>query len=763
MHDAPDDTKLRLRAEKELATEAGGTGLPSKMPPEKMESLIHELQVHQIELKMQNDELRRVQGELEKARDRYGHLYDFAPVGYFTVNQKGFIHEANLTLAAMLGVDRSALIGRPFTRFVLNDDQDTFYKHRQQLLETETPQSCELRLVKKDGRAFYARLECTVITNGGEGGKHIRAAVSDISDRKQAEESLQGMKNRLESLWNITKIADAEIKTISDRVLTEAQKMTDSKYAFYGFISEDEKTMALHAWSQETHSDCNVMDKTLHFQIQKAGIWADAVRKRQVVTLNDFQTEAPGKKGLPHGHVALTRLMVVPLVVGDKVLSIAAVANKQGEYTEADEKQMQAFLRNVQILIDRKNAEEEKLELMSQLQHARKMEVIGTLAGGIAHDYNNLLTVIIGNLDMARDETAPHSVMAGFLHDAELASFKARNLTDQFLTLSRGGHSVKKPGSIKHLLKEIFVQVQAQGGIECDLSIQDDLWSVAYDSKQMYYAISNVLMNAVEAMPQGGTVTIQAENKVIENKAKEFPLLLDGGAYVRISIRDEGKGIPGEHLNQIFDPYFSTKERGVQKGMGMGLTTAYAVVQKHGGHIMVNPITDVGTTVTIYLPATAAESKAQRAERPELGPQSSIADQQSHRGVGGPEASIPRILVMDDEEMLRTLAQRMLERLEYKVETVKDGAEAIETYKKHMDSGEPFDGVILDLTIKGGMGGVQAIKELIKIDPGVKAIVCSGYFNDPVLANYEEHGFRGALAKPYQKADLESVLKKVLG
>ena len=385
--------------------------------------------------------------------------------------------------------------------------------------------------------------------------------------------------------------------------------------------------------------------------------------------------------------------------------------------------------------------------LEEQLRQTQKMEAIGTLTGGIAHDYNNLLAMIMGNLSLAREETEPHSVMAEFLRQAEQASYKARDLTHQLMTLSQGGYPMKKLGSIEALLKEVPRQVRAHEGIEYFFSIQDDLWPVEYDSRQMHYAINNVLINAVEAMPQGGTVTIQAENKVIENKDKEFPLLLDGGKYVRISIRDEGRGIPEEHLNQVFDPYFSTKERGVQKGMGMGLTTAYAVVQKHGGHIMVNSTTGVGTTVTIYLPAECAESKAPGAKRDDVEAQSTIQ----------------KILVMDDEESLRSLAQKMLERLEYKVETVKDGVEAIETYKKHMDSGEPFDGIILDLTIKGGMGGDQAIKELIKIDPDVKAIVCSGYFNDPVLTNYAEHGFRGAMEKPYQKADLESVLKQVLG
>ena len=395
----------------------------------------------------------------------------------------------------------------------------------------------------------------------------------------------------------------------------------------------------------------------------------------------------------------------------------------------------------------------EQKQMADHLLQAQKMEAIGTLAGGIAHDYNNLLAIIMGNLSMAQEEIEPHSAMAEFLHEIEQASCKARDLTHQFLTLSQAGYPRKEWGSIESLLKAVRGQAQAYEGIEYTLSIQDDLWPVEFDSIQMHYAISNVLTNAVEAMPQGGKIAIETKNQVIEDKSKDSTSPLNEGKYVKISIKDEGRGIPEKHLNRIFDPYFSTKERGVQKGMGLGLATAYAIVEKHGGHIMLNSTTGVGTTATIYLPVAVERRKRQRAKHKSVDIAPSISSGQ---------LTTKRILVMDDEESLRNLAQKMLERLGHKVETVKDGVEAIETYEKHMDSGEPFDGVILDLTIKGGMGGEQTIRELMKIDPNVKAVVCSGYFNDPVLAHFEEYGFRGAMAKPYQKADLESVLKTIL-
>ena len=384
----------------------------------------------------------------------------------------------------------------------------------------------------------------------------------------------------------------------------------------------------------------------------------------------------------------------------------------------------------------------------AQLRQAQKMEAISTLTGGIAHDYNNLLAVIMGNLSLAREEAEAHSLMMEFLRQAEQASSKAKDLTHRLMILSQGGYPMKERGSIGRLLELIQGEMQAHEA-STTFSIQDDLWPVAYDSRQMHFAIKNVLINAVEAMPRGGKITVQAKNQVVEDKGQTSPFILKEGKYVRISVKDEGEGIPEEHLSKILDPYFSTKERGAQKGMGLGLTTAYAVVQKHGGHMVVNSTIGVGTTVTLYLPASDFGLKEE-----EVLTQSAIRN---------PKSEIRKVLVMDDEESLRYLARMMLERLGYEVETVKDGVEAIETYKKNMTSGSPFDAVILDLTIKGGMGGDDAIKELIKIAPDVKAIVCSGYFNDPVLAHYAEHGFCGAMAKPYQMKDLDRVLKEILG
>jgi len=395
----------------------------------------------------------------------------------------------------------------------------------------------------------------------------------------------------------------------------------------------------------------------------------------------------------------------------------------------------------------------ESRRLQTQLLQAQKLEAIATLTGGIAHDYNNLLSIIMGNLALAAVEAPPGSDQAVFLKEADKAAKRVRDLTHELMAFSRGGAPVKEVGSLKPLLENSANVVPADRGISLNTLIPDGLWPVPYDPHKMGSVFRNVLTNAVEAMPEGGTLTIGAENLHVEGGEEDLALPLAPGDYVKITVNDQGVGIPEEHLCKIFDPYFSTRPMGVQKGMGLGLATAHAIVQKHGGHIAVESVPGEGTTVSIYLPAERAEGEAPNAEPNGTGTQSSIDNQQS---------SIQRVLVMDDEESLRNLGQKMLERLGYEAETVEDGPEAMEAYRRQMDSGEPFDAVILDLTIKGGMGGDQVIKELLKMGPNVRAIVYSGYFNDPVMASFRDYGFKGAMAKPFAMKDVEEALGKVL-
>jgi two-component system cell cycle sensor histidine kinase/response regulator CckA len=294
------------------------------------------------------------------------------------------------------------------------------------------------------------------------------------------------------------------------------------------------------------------------------------------------------------------------------------------------------------------------------------------------------------------------------------------------------------------LLKESASLALAGSNAKCDFSIAEDLWPVEHDEGQIRHVITNITTNAHEALRDGGTIRVCAQNLIITGNENDESLPLQAGQYVKISIQDQGIGIPEEDLPMIFDPYFSTKERGCQKGMGLGLATAYSIVNKHGGHIAVESKVGVGTTCNICLPASDRETL----------PKKGVA--KKPRGEKG------KILVMEDEQMLRNLTGQMLNRLGYEAELVENGDEAIESYEEAMDSGEPFDAVILDLTVRGGMGGKNAIQKLKEMDPKIKAIVSSGYSDDPVMTDWRRYGFGGAVFKPYRKDDLRMALRRLL-
>jgi len=393
------------------------------------------------------------------------------------------------------------------------------------------------------------------------------------------------------------------------------------------------------------------------------------------------------------------------------------------------------------MAIIRDNTKRKKMEM--ELQKAQKLESIGTLAGGIAHDFNNLLTGIIGNLSLAKLYTKSEDQIFSILTEAEKASCQAKKLTQEFLFFSKGGELIKKDVSILKLLNNM-VELSLSGSKSiCKLSLPDDLLWAQIDEGQMIQALNNIISNAEQSMAGGGVITLRAENsnKTDDTMLLKDALLLKGGKFVKITIKDKGVGIPEGYLDKIFDPYFTTK----QKGSGLGLAITYGIIKKHGGYITVESTLGVGTIFTIYLPAIEKEVFTVK----------NIEEDKFAFGKG-------KILFMDDQKIIRDMIKHMLIHLGYEVEFAKDGAEAIVLYEKAKESGQSFNGVILDLTVPGGMGGKEAIKKLLEIDPKAKAIVSSGYFNDPIMSDYKQYGFKGVVAKPYQINELNEALQNVL-
>ena len=383
----------------------------------------------------------------------------------------------------------------------------------------------------------------------------------------------------------------------------------------------------------------------------------------------------------------------------------------------------------------------ERKKMEEELLRSKKLESVGFLSGGIAHDFNNLLTGIMGNISLAKLSVRPGDKVVTYLENAENLSVRASELTKKLLTFSKGGAPIKKPVLVGDFLKETARMPLSGSNVRCEFKIAEDLWLVEIDEGQMRQVIYNIVINACEAMPGGGTINILAEN-VIHGPA-DRPSLKDG-KYVKLSIKDQGAGIPPENLSKIFDPYFSTKEMGSQKGMGLGLAISHSIIKNHGGFIVAESIVGNGSTFHIYLPVSSKEFLPAKevVKKPRLGK--------------------VRILVMDDEQVVRYISGEFLKHLGYEVELAEDGAEAVARYKKAQESQQPFDIVILDLIVPGGMGGKEVLEKLLEISPDVQAIVSSGYSNDPIFSDFKRYGFKGVIAKPFDLEGLSESVSKVI-
>jgi len=390
----------------------------------------------------------------------------------------------------------------------------------------------------------------------------------------------------------------------------------------------------------------------------------------------------------------------------------------------------------VRDITDKKQAEKDRIRLEQQIQQNQKLESLGVLAGGIAHDFNNLLGGIYGYIDMAREASENEEVLK-YLDTTLNTMNRARSLTQQLLTFAKGGMPKREPGRLNQFVRDTVEFALSGSNVSCRYTIADDLWFCDYDKSQMAQVIDNIVINAQQAMPVGGTIELIAENRRIQ---KDEHLILPAGDYVQVSIKDTGIGIPHDIIQRIFDPFFTTK----QKGSGLGLATSYSIVKKHDGYIDVESTPGEGAHFSIVLPASKFVEKAKK----EYGKTC-----KRHSG---------RILIMDDEEVIRDTMTQMLIKSDVKVVTAREGNEALEVFMESIKSGKKFDIVILDLTVPGGMGGKATLDGIRKLDKQIPVIVSSGYAEDPIVQNPKRYGFNGSIKKPFIKSELVDMILKYL-
>ena len=675
-----------LRSERKAGQDDG-----ERLPPE--------LQVHQVELMVQNDELREIQHKFEGSLNRYADLYDFAPVGYATFDGKGCFREINLTAAAMLGVERSHLLGMPFGAYVAKGDIQQFLDHLY-ACKARSAITAEITLAPKGGKPLYVQLSSNCVTPAPPDGPLYRTVITDLTEHRRAGEELRLARQ----LKNIIEFLPSAIFAI-DRdgiVIAWNRAMED----LTGIPKDGMIGLGNHAYAVPFYGEPRpiLIDLVMHGERTARLSYPELEGEGEVL---GAQVYAPALYGGKGAHLAIRA---------------APLRDDQGQRVGAIEQ--------LQDLTRQRSLEEAGAR-------AQKLESLGLLAGGIAHDFNNYLAVIPPNLQLIKAKATKGLEIERHLTAIQDVIRKMVGLTNQLLTFARGGAPVKKAVSLAKLIEETsgFALRGSRSG--CELSLAGDLWLVEADEGQISQVLSNLVINANEAMPAGGAIKIAAENARV--KARSLPPLR-AGRYVKISVADSGQGIAAADLARIFDPYFTTKQR----GNGLGLTTCHSIITRHGGHISVASEVGKGTTVDIYLPAARTHTAAAR------------------DGGSGASEGKGRILLMDDERDIREATGEVLGVLGYEVEYAAEGEEAVRKYVEAKRAGEPFAAVIMDLTIRGGLGGKETIARLREIDPGVKAVVSSGYSNDPVMADFREHGFLGVVAKPYLIEELSKVLRRVM-
>ena len=386
---------------------------------------------------------------------------------------------------------------------------------------------------------------------------------------------------------------------------------------------------------------------------------------------------------------------------------------------------------------------EKQSNLENELERAQRFRSLGLLAGGLAHDFNNLLTGILGNVTLAMLEERVMALVGDSLRDIEASAKRARDLTQQLVTFAKGGAPMRDNLPLPALLQSAAGFALSGAKARAEYRIAPDVWPVHADRNQFGRALQNLIVHARGSMPEGGIITFQAENEVIENATGAIA----AGRYVRVTITDHGPGLSPERLPGFFDPYSATKFGDDRFAMAI----AYSIVKRHGGHLAVESTLGLGTVFQLWIPAAAEMQQ----------PAPAAAEAESTAlplGIAG-----TRILLMDDEETIRRLGERLLAKLQCEYRTVPDGAACLDVYREAFAAGRRYQIVILDLTVPGGMGGAECMAELRRIDPDVRAIVSSGYSNDPVMANYRQHGFRAVVTKPYAVGVLAEAIRRVLG
>ncbi len=708
---------LRRKAEKLLSE------TPEKlacMSGADLKELVQELSVYQIELEMQNEDLRKSQEQLEQSRSEYADLYDFAPVGYLTFNKMGITTKINLTACGLLGVERNLLINKPFALSIHPGSQDIFYFHKQKALETTTTQTCHLVLKRKEGAFFDARLESIAVEVNGQPA--VNSVLTDITERNRAER----VREQLES-----QLRQARERKIAEEVLQKAHDELEQRVR--------ERTQALRRQADLLELAYNAI----------------FVRdpESRITFWNARAEELYGWTGLEAlGKISHTLLKTrFPVPFGEYIAALTKDGRWEGElvHTTKDGRQITVLSRQALqrdeggnpaaiLEIDLDVTEARRTE--QQLRQAQKMDALWTLTGGIAHDFNNALAAIIGFTELVAGHAAKGSRDEHYLKRIMEASIRSRELVRQMLTFTRQAEQEKKPLRLISIVKETVRLLRASipTTISIRVDAQNESGLILGDPTQVQQVLINLCTNAAFAMREkGGTLGLElSEFSVSESKGN--PDGIKPGYYIKLVVSDTGIGIPPDIIDRIFDPFFTTKKFG--EGTGLGLSVVHGIVNQSGGAITMISEQGLGSAFTVYFPKVA---------------EGSVDAAASHTPL--PTGS-ERILFVDDEESLAEMGEELLAELGYNVTSRTNSKEALALLKE-----DPyrFDLVISDQTMPD-ITGVDLAKEIIALRPDMPVILCTGFSHTVDEKSARAAGINAFAMKPLTKGEIARTIREVL-
>ena len=788
---------LRERAERRLTT-AGRQDI-AQMSTDDIAVAIHDLETHRIELEMQNEELRQAQASLVEARDQYAELYDFAPAGYLTLDEKGLIIQANLTLADMLGVSREKLIRQHLSAYVVAEDQDVYFSHKRNLLETHKKSTCELRLSAVDGESLWVEITSIVAEGSNGDGGQIRSILRDITKRKQAEKERETAYALLQSV--LDGLPEQVMMINRDYTIAMANRMARNN----GTTPSTEVIgLKCYEVSHGNTTPCGgdqhpcpmedvlktkrvVMVEHLHHTADGVELPVEVVaapifdENGEVVQVIESVRDISERKRVAKESARLARFPAedpypVLRVSVQGVLDYANEASEcfistlgaevGGRINAEWQERIQEVLKgarpeDIQVQVEGRMFSvtlapvmqqgyvnlyasdiTEALHVEDQLRQAQKMEAIGHLVGGIAHDFNNILQAINGFAGLALDTLDPSDEVHGHVTQIAVSGERAAVLVRQLLAFSR--QQVIRPVDLD--LNEVIaegvkmLQRTLAENIEFEFIPTKKLDSIHVDRGQIEQVLMNLCVNARDAMPDGGKLTIKTEN--LSAVEKDVPLCRKAvpGRCVLLSITDTGCGMSKETMDQIFEPFFTTK--GVGKGTGLGLATVFGIMKQNNGHVEVKSQEGQGTVFSFYFPASV--SVAQKIVRPS-----------NEASVGG---GTETILLAEDDVAILALAEHTLRGAGYTVLSARDGEEALTLYKKHAAI---IDMALFDVMMPR-MDGKEAMKAILKLRPGLPYLFVSGYSGIEVHTGFIKENKSPILTKPYRSKELLRKVRDVL-